>query len=430
MKFVLKPGMLLGCASAATQWEGGDENNSWYGWYRRGYVKDGADPSAAVDHYRRWREDAALMGDMGIQCCRLGVEWSRVEPEEGVFDEKALSHYREELAALAERGIRPLVTLHQFSNPLWLEEKGAFASSDNITYFLRFARKVAEGLGDLASEYVTFNEPNVYAYNGYLDGSWPPGKRNLLEMAHVMTNLTAAHIEAYGLIRRTRLQMGFSDTRVGVAMHLRSFRPKDPRNPVHRFWTARAERIFQWSMAQAMCTGRAAFPIGGHPSIVPGRYCDFHGVNYYARTAVGGHADSVCAGSPGVGWEIYPQGIAEVCRKVHELLPRPIYITANGVCDNSGRCRARFIADHLQALCLSALPVERYYHWSFLDGWEWLEGLSARSGLVSLEGSGRQRVVKPSGEFYRQVIAQGGVSQELYSRYCGAPYPGGREEEG
>ena len=430
MEFQLND-ILLGAASAATQIEGGDRNNTWYDWYRRGYIKDGADPSVATDHYARWREDLALMEDMGIQCYRFGVEWSRIEPEEGVFDEAAIAHYREEIQAMVDAGIRPLLTLHHFSDPLWLAEKGAFANRDNITYYLRFVHKMVVSVGDLVSEYITFNEPNVYAFNGFLVGAWPPGKKDPLAMCRVMTAITAAHIEAYGLIRKTRLQMGYGDTRVGVALHLRAFAPKDPQDPIHRFWAEKAEALFQGNMLRAMCTGHAAFPVGKHPSIVPGRYCDFHGVNYYARSTVSGPADGVAEGAPvnDLGWEIYPQGIAEVCWKVYRLLPRPIYITENGACDNEDRFRARYIAEHLQALADSGLPVERYYHWCFCDNWEWLEGYTARFGLVRVDFADQSRTVKRSGEFYRKMIEQGGVSEALYREYCAVPYRNADGEE-
>ena len=424
MEFQLKPGLLLGAASAATQIEGGDQNNNWYDWYRRGYIKDGADPSAATDHYERWREDLALMGDMGIQCYRLGVEWSRVEPADGVFDEAAIAHYREEIQALLDRGIRPLLTLWHFSNPLWLEQRGGFANRDNITAYLLYVRKMVESVGDLVSEYVTVNEPNVYAFNGYFAGVWPPGKKSFLEMSRVMTNLAAAHIEAYGLIRKTRLQMGFKDTKVGFANHLRPFAPRDSADPIHRFWASRTEQMFQGSLTRAMCLGRTAFPIGKHPAIVPGRYCDFHGVNYYTRSTVSGPADGVaeaCAVND-LGWEIYPEGIVEAARMVYELLPRPIYITENGTCDNRDTFRARYIAEHLQALCESDLPIERYYHWCFCDNWEWVEGVSARFGLVHVDFDTQTRTVKRSGEFYRRLLQEGGVSEALYAEYCDVPY--------
>ena len=426
MEFQLNENLLLGAAAAATQIEGGDQNNNWYSWYRQGFVKDDSDPSVATDHYRRWRGDLELMKNMGIQCYRMGLEWSRIEPEDGVFDEAVIARYREEIQALHEAGIPVLLTLHHFSNPMWLEDRGGFAVRDNITCFLRYVRKIVESVGDLVSEYITVNEPNVYAFNGFFQGIWPPGQKSFLEMSRVMTNMAAAHIEAYGLIRKTRLQMGYKDTRVGVANHLRVFAAKNPENPLHRFWASRTEQLFQGSLTRAMCLGRVSFPIGRHPSIVPGRYCDFHGVNYYTRSTVSGPADGVAQGCAvnDLGWEIYPEGIAEVCRKVYEMLPRPVYITENGTCDNQDRFRARFIAEHLKALCESGVPVERYYHWCFCDNWEWVEGNSARFGLVHVDYESQKRSVKRSGEFYRRVIEERGVSEALFREFCDTPCGG------
>ena len=424
MEFQLKPGMLLGVASAATQIEGGDKNNNWYDWYQRGYIKDNSDPSVATEHYKLWREDLELMEALGVRCCRFGVEWSRIEPEEGVFDEEVIARYRLEIQAMVNRGIRPLLTLHHFNNPMWLERKGAFLVSDNIPCFLRFVRKMVESVGDLVSEYITINEPNVYAFNGYFTGDWPPGKRSLKDMVTVMTNLAGAHIEAYGLIRRLRLQMGYTDTKVSFANHLRVFVSENPRNPLHRFWADMTERVFQGSLTRAMCLGEVNFPIRKHPLIVPGRYCDFHAVNYYSRSTVSGPGDGVAKNCPvnDLGWEIYPAGIVEVARKVYDVLPRPIWVTENGTCDNEDAFRARYIAEHLMALSLSDLPVERYYHWCCCDNFEWIEGNSARFGLIHVDYDTQQRTIKGSGEFYRRVIEEGGVSQELWQEYCDVPY--------
>ena len=115
--FRFPEGFELGVASAATQIEGGDTNNSWYDWACSGHIKDGSSPVVANDHYNRWREDLELMAAMGIRHSRFGVEWSRIEPEEGRFDEEALAHYREEIAAMVQAGVRPLLTLHHFTNP-------------------------------------------------------------------------------------------------------------------------------------------------------------------------------------------------------------------------------------------------------------------------------------------------------------------------
>ena len=359
----------------------------------------------------------------GFSLCRLTADWSRVEPADGVVDEAVLSACRERIQGLRERGVCPVLVLHRRGLPAWLEERGGFASGGGVTCYLRYAHRMVEALGDLASSYITFDEPNCLALAAYLPGG--EGKRSLLAAARSMTNLTAAHIEAYGLIRKTRLAMGFTDTRVGVSPQLRVFAPKNPQDPVHRFWASRSRQLFQGSLTRAMCTGRASFPIGKHPSIIPGQYCDFHAVNYRGRSTVSGPGKGPGHGLPAddLGREIDPQGIVEVCREVCKLLPRPVYITANGVCDGADAFRARYIAEHLEALCASDLPVERYYYWSLLDGWEWALGRSARFGLTGVDPRTGARTVKPSGEFYRQVIAQGGVSEELYRRFCDVPYP-------
>lgn len=370
------------------------------------------------------QEDLAFMAGLNVQCCRMDIDWAQIEPFDGVFDEVAFARYREEIQTAREKGIPVLLALFHCSLPAWLEERGGFARSDSVTYFLRYVRKTVESLGDLVSEYITVDEANLYAYNGYLAGARRPGKKSLLDMARVLTNLTAAHIEAYGLIRKTRLQMGRQDTKVGFANHLRVFAPKDAGNPVHRFWASRAEQLFQGSLTRAMCTGRPGFPVGRHPAIVPGRYCDFHAVTYYTRSTVSGPADGVAEHCPvdGLGREIYPQGLAEVCRKVYGLLPRPIYVSGNGACGGSDLFRARYIAEHLQALCGSGLPVERYYYWRLCDGWEWDGGDSAQFGLAHVDHGTGERTVKRSGEFYRRVIREGGVSEALFKEFCDVEY--------
>jgi beta-glucosidase len=123
-----------------------------------------------------------------------------------------------------------------------------------------------------------------------------------------------------------------------------------------------------------------------------------------------------------LGWEIYPDGIAEACRKLHDITPLPIYITENGTCDNTDTFRSRYIYEHLKVLCGSGLPVQRYYHWCFCDNFEWLEGESARFGLVHIDYATQKRTVKESGRFYSEMIAQRGVSEALYDRYCRQDY--------
>lgn len=417
--FELRPNMLLGVASSATQVDGGDLDHTWNDWYKKGHIKDGADPAAATGHWERWREDVMLMHKMGIQTYRFSVEWARVEPREGVYDDEAIAHVKEELMLLLGLGIKPLVTLHHFTNPMWFEEKGGWGKYENVRYFLMYVEKIIRSIGHLASEYITINEPNVYALNGYLAGAWPPGEKNLGAAWNVVSNMATAHIKAYRLIHDMRRGMGFRDTKVSFANHLRVFAPKNKMNLLHRANAAEAERLFQGSMTLAMATGEFKRPMRNNGRDRRGAYCDFHALNYYSRSTISalGNGTSVNCYKNDLGWEIYPQGIVECCKKLLDIAPLPVYITENGTCDLSDSFRSRFIYEHLRALCQTKLPVKRYYHWCFNDNFEWLEGNYARFGIVHTDFETMERTVKRSGEFYSKIIQNRGVTEEMYDEY-------------
>lgn len=136
----------LGAASAATQVDGDCKNSNWYDWYQKGHVIDGSDPDVATMHRKFLREDTELMASMGIRHYRFGLEWARIEPEEGVFSDGEFDKVREEILLLREKGIATLLTIHHFSNPLWFEEKGGFLCPDSPEIFLRLTQKVVERL--------------------------------------------------------------------------------------------------------------------------------------------------------------------------------------------------------------------------------------------------------------------------------------------
>ena len=412
--FRLKPGLKPGVATSATQIEGGDRNNSWYDWYLKGKIKDNSNPKRANRHYDLFREDTELLKEIGIEHYRFGVEWSRIEPDNGVFDEEVLSHYREEISLLKQYGIQPLLTLHHFTNPMWFEDLDAFENPENIPLFLRYVEKVISSLGDLVNEYITINEPNVYAVGGYFFGIWPPGKKSIRSVLKVYQNLSCCHIQSYRLIHSLREKTGYNDTKVGFAHHMRIFEAKNPKNPVHVLYANVMDRLFQESICKAFMTGDFDFPLKRPKDIVKGKYYDFIGLNYYTRSTISRFEDGVKENVPvnDLGWEIYPQGIVVCAKRLYEQYPSPIYITENGTCDNEDSFRCRYIYEHLKALSESDLPVERYYHWCFLDNFEWLEGESARFGLVHVDYETQKRTLKKSGLFYSQLIAQEGISEE------------------
>src|SRR5262245_61823681 len=176
MRLAFPKGFLWGVATSAHQVEGGNTNNSWYAWERSGHIHTGESAGLACDWWEHAERDFDLAQGMGLNALRLSLEWSRIEPQPGVWDKAALARYRQMLLGLRTRGLEPLVTLHHFTNPLWLEERGAFLAPDAAERFVRYATHAVEELGDLCDFWCTINEPNVYALIGYVVGYFPPGR--------------------------------------------------------------------------------------------------------------------------------------------------------------------------------------------------------------------------------------------------------------
>src|SRR5437763_327303 len=251
-----------GVATSAHQVEGNASNNQWHAWEKNGRIKSGDRLGLACDWWRNAERDFDLARSLGVNALRLSVEWSRIEPSEGKWDESALSRYREMLRALRDRGIRPFVTLHHFTHPLWFETMGGFASPRSVLLFERFTRRVIGVLGDLCRDWVTFNEPNVYASLGYFLGEFPPGKKgSFMQAARVTANLCRAHTAAYRKIHDLQ-----SDANVGWAQHFVVFKPRRPESSVDRWICAFIDRRFNNNFAESIVNGRPPFPLAqlGH----------------------------------------------------------------------------------------------------------------------------------------------------------------------
>jgi beta-glucosidase len=231
--------------------------------------------------------------------------------------------------------------------------------------------------------------------------------------------MTAAHIRAYKYIHRTRFKMGYSNTLVSFANHMRVFAPEDEKNPAHRLFASTAEYLFQGALTEAMMTGVCHFPITKKKGVRPGKYYDFIGLNYYSRSTVSKLADGVRDGvfKNDLGWEIYHKGLTELANALAEKYDAPVFVTENGTCDNSDSFRARFIYDQLKLVSETETPIERYYHWSFTDNFEWKEGESSRFGIVHVDYETQKRTVKESGKLYSSIIANGGVTEEAYETF-------------
>jgi beta-glucosidase len=409
-----------GVATSSHQVEGGNLNNQWHAWEKQGRIKSGDRVGLACDWWRNAECDFDLAQQLGVNALRLSVEWSRIEPAEGQWDAEAINRYREMLRALAARGIRPFVTLHHFTNPLWLESKGGWLAQVSTQLFERFTQHVVAAMGDLCTDWTTFNEPNVYTSLGYFLGEFPPGRRGrFLEAARGTRNLCLAHAAAYRKIHELQ-----PAANVGWAQHFAVFKPQRPDSAMDRWLTGFIDRRFNQNFAESILDGRAPFPLGrfGDSLAEVKGTCDYVGINYYSRLRAGFNMRSPKTGffqltvpphkpqgDSGIEvpyGEAYPQGLRRAVESF-KVFNKPIFILENGVPDRDDRIRPWVIqssVEQMQAMLRDGVDLRGYFHWSLTDNFEWNEGWHLRFGLIELDPATQERKPRPSAQVYAEII--------------------------
>lgn len=421
---------LWGTATAGYQVEGHSRAADFWEWEQRpGAIAGGQGSGRACDWWEgsRWREDFDRAAQDGHTALRLSVEWSRVEPEPGRWDESALDHYRQMAAGLRARGLTPLVTLHHFVNPIWLAERGGWENPAVVGWFERYVRRVAEALRDVVDFWATINEPNVYMYQGWVAGVFPPGKRDLLAAMRVAGQLVRAHAAAYRAIHA--LQPG---ARVGLPIH---FRPIEPAQPGFLLdaWVARTQfNLFSSLFLDALRTGRLR-QLGVPALAVPearGTH-DYLGLNYYtaevARFDLTNPGELFGRRAFPAGSEVDEAGVyASHPPGLYESLSwaarfqLPIYITENGIGDAADRLRPRYLVSHLRQLWRAVnfnWDVRGYFHWSLVDNFEWERGWTHRFGLYGLDEATQIRTPRPSSRLFAEICRGRCLSSDLVARY-------------
>jgi beta-glucosidase len=401
-------GMFLGAATSAYQIEGGNRND-WTQWEAGNYpdgtphIADGASAARTADSWNLWRADLAALQLIGANAYRLGVEWSRLEPAPGLWDQAAAARYHEMFAALRAARVTPIVTLYHFTLPAWVSRQGGWEWPGAPDALAAFAGRAGAAFGDEVDWWCTINEPNVLVAKGYLAGEWPPGVRDPARAARVMAALERAHgLMAEALRREDRVDADGDGhaTRVGIAQNFRIFDPYSA-NPVDRLVAHAADAFYNESFLDAVASGRVRAKI---PRVIDidepfpplrGSF-DYLGVNYYTRELVIGHLFGSTvytpAAMPGrprsdLGWEIYPEGLYRVLM-AHAGRGWPILVTENGVADGPGTARSAFLRAHVYALDRAradGAPVIGYIHWSLIDNFEWSHGYRGRFGLFSID---------------------------------------------
>ena len=437
--FRLPRGFYLGTASAAYQIEGATTQD------RRGpsiwdeYVKQ---PGAilnrdtgdmACDHYNRWREDVAIMEQLGVNAYRFSIGWSRVLPKgRGRVNKKGLEFYSDLVDGLLDAGITPFVTLNHFDLPQALQEEGGgWLRRYVYRDFTEFTDVMTRELGDRVKHWTTFNEPWELAWQGYHTGEDAPGLRlGVREALLASHNVYLAHGEAVKVIRDN-----VPDAEAGIVIHLNhveaaSERPEDV--AAAKRWEGCQNRWYLDPIYHGKYPEDIVELYGDlAPKVEPGdmetimQPLDYLGLNMYRRSVVADGTDLPPinirrANPPGeysdMGWEVYPEGLYDILVWTWRNYPiEKIYVTENGVAYNDpvtpdGRCRdekrVRYLREHLrQALRArdDGVPLHGYFAWSTLDNFEWAYGYHMRFGVIHVDYETQVRTVKDSGYFLQKV---------------------------
>jgi len=431
----------LGTATAATQIEGHCYTSDWWAFSKQpGRVRAGDAPHPACDVWTRFDDDLDLHRQLGAHAYRLSVEWARIEPRPGHIDHDALDRYRHMLGALRDASVEPMVTLLHFSLPRWVAQRGGLLNPSFPEYFDAFVRTAVGALGDLATRWVTINEPNVVATLGYLMGVHPPGRRDPRQAVRAHEALLAAHVEAYRAIHQTAGERGWP-AEAGVANHLRIVEPSRGSRLADRLGARVMNQTFNESFAGALCglpasaAESASIRLAGAKRVEAKGTQDFFGINYYGRDRVRwsrAHPDEMYVHrlvEPGaevsdIGWEVYPEGLGALLRTWARRSRVPLYVTENGIADARDAQRPSFLVRHLAQVAEAirdGIDVRGYFHWSLLDNFEWAQGYEPRFGLFEVDYATQERISRGSVEVFRRIAEAREIDDDLWRKHGGVP---------
>lgn len=421
---------LWGATTAAHQVEGGSVPNTWAAWEQvPGRIHQAQRAGLACDWWGgRYVEDFDRAAALGHNAHCFSVEWSRIEPQRGKFNGEAIAHYADMIAALRARHMEPLLTLHHFTDPLWVAEQGGWLNPDTVHRFARFAEIVAEELGSGVTMWCTVNELLAYAVQGYLLGRFPPGERSLGRALRVAEGLLRGHAAAYAAIKT--VQPG---AHIGLAQHQISLLARHPAW-LHGPARNRLRHLFNRAFVEALLTGELRFL---RRTVAVPEACDtldWIGLNTYYRFAARFNPLKArqafieqtrprhgLLGPEGAG-EIWPEGLLEQIRWLAGRVGKPIYVTGHGVPDGDDALRPLVLVRGLRSVWNALnynFPVKGYFHRTLVDGFEWADGYDPRFrfGLFACDPQTQVRTPRRSAELYGEVCAANALTMDMVRRY-------------
>lgn len=400
---------MWGTSTAAYQIEGNIVND---------WSTNGLDAGRAANSLKLYKQDISRMKYLANNSYRFSIEWARVEPEKGNFDLSAIDYYRDLLKELKKNNIKPMVTLHHFTNPVWIAKEGGWENPQTINHYLDFVKFIVNELKEYADIWITINEPNVYAFKAYDSGEFPPYKKNRESAIKVMANLLKAHGEAYQLIHKID-----KDAKVGFAHHIALLQPNFILNPVDNIMVYYQNKVFNEAFWNSISTGEMKLNIPGIKGINQPfdknlkNSMDFIGLNYYTRWYVNSSGDQIAdkkSETNDLGWEIYPEGLLtslKMADKYAKKLKVPIYITENGIDDANDKKRGKYLINHTYYVWKAiqqGIPVKAYMYWSLMDNFEWAEKFKPKFGLYTID-----RKIRDSALIYKNICENNSISRDF-----------------
>ncbi|MEQ1833114.1 MAG: GH1 family beta-glucosidase [Candidatus Eisenbacteria bacterium] len=453
------PDFVWGVATSAQQIEGaaqvaGRGESIWDRFASKaGRIADGSDPRVTCDHYHRWREDVDALRWLGVGGYRFSIAWPRILPTgSGRVNALGLDFYDALTDRLLEHGITPYPTLYHWDLPQRLQEKGGWTSRATVDAFVHFTDAVTRRLGDRITTWVTHNEPWCVSHLGHEVGVHAPGKRDPLAALAAAHHVLLSHGRAVDVIRRNVPGARVGIVNIIVPVQAASDSPADRDAARHLDGSFNRWYLDPLYKARYPADAIADRMRAGHlrgpelPFVHPGDLeliatrTDFMGVNYYSRAVARARADGRPEGVRQVpveeltdmGWEVYPEGLYEVLQRVHrDYAPASILITENGAAypdePSAGPAgpfadskRVAYLRTHLAQAARArreGVPLHGYFAWSFMDNFEWAEGLSKHFGLYHVDFRTLRRTPRESAFYYRDVITRGALAED-----AGAPH--------
>ncbi len=427
-KYGFPKGFLWGTATAGYQVEGGNQNTNWHLWENTpGKILNGNKSGIACDWWGgRWKEDLTNAAHDGQNAHRFGIEWSRIQPKADQWDESALAYYREMLTGMKQLGLATMLTLHHYTDPIWVVEQGGWQNEKTADLFAAFTRKVVNSLGDLVDYWVTINEPFGYMANAHILCTFPPGEPDMKKVFVGLTNLIQAHANAYHIIHEIQ-----PHARVGFAQYYRSLVPAKSWFPPDRWETNLMDQSINRSFPDALVDGYARILIWKKFLPAAMRTMDFFGLNYYSRDVV---AFDITKPKELFRKVTVPENailsenkfIAHVPQAIHDAIKwarrynLPIYITENGVEDSKDELRPRFLIENLHQVWRAVnfnWNVKGYFHWSQVDNFEWERGWSQHFGLWGLNVETQERIRRKSADVYASICKENGINSEMVEKF-------------